>query len=170
MGNTKIFVLLSRSSWYTAFLLKTLFKLSNFNWSQVIASDRKICMYFVGLWKSLLDVSQITTIRQSLRGKNQIPSQSARKDEEFGQLILLFFKLLLHKLLTDCSININFCKEIETNESVWQDTIFYLKFKADKIAISWSKQVVFGLINTCLTMILLLLLTPRVCRNLCQGI
>ena len=72
-------------------------------------------------------MSQISTIRQSLQEKNQIPSQSARKDEEFGQLILLFFKLLVHKLLTDCSININFCKEIETNESVWQDTIFYLK-------------------------------------------
>ena len=81
-------------------------------------------------------MSQITTIRQSLREKNQISSQSARQDEEFGQLILLFFKLLVHKLLTDCSININFCKEIETNESVWQDTKFYLKYKADKIASS----------------------------------
>ena len=72
-------------------------------------------------------MSQITTIRQSLQEKNHIPSQFIRKDKEFGQLMLLFFKLLFHKLLTDCSIDINCCKEIETNESVWQDTIFYLK-------------------------------------------
>ena len=103
MVATKIFVSLSRSSWCTSFLLKTRFKESYCKWSKAIICDRKKCLYFLGLYKSLRVVSKFMHLEWCRRETNQIPRRSARTNEEFGLITCFFFKLLSHKLLSDPS-------------------------------------------------------------------
>ena len=101
MGATKIFVSLSRSSWCTSFLMKTRFKESYCKWSKAIICDRKKCLYFLGLYKSLRVVSKFMHLEWCRRETNQIPRRSAQTDEEFGLITFFDFKLLSHKLSSD---------------------------------------------------------------------
>jgi len=91
MGATKIFVSSSQSSWCTSFLMKTRFKESYCKWLKAIICDRKKCLYFLGLYKSLRVVSKFMHLEWCRRETNQIPRRSARTDEEFG-LIFDFVK------------------------------------------------------------------------------
>ena len=101
MGATKIFVSSSRSSWCTSFLMKTRFKESYCKWSKAIICDRKKCLYFLGLYKSLRVVSKFMHLEWCHRETNQIPWWLAQTDEEFGLITFFVFKLLSHKLSSD---------------------------------------------------------------------